>query len=199
MMTLAKATELTEEEARAYLESLRWPTGPICPFCKSEGAKKLMGKSTRPGVYKCKTKGCRKQFTVTVGTIFEDSHIPVRKWVLAFHLICGAKKGISACQLQRHLGLGSYKSAWHMAHRIRYAMSQEPLKSKLRGKVEVDETYIGGKSKGQVGRPSPIKKTPVVALVQRGGRAYAVPVERCGSRELKSLILKALLPTVWVI
>src|SRR5437870_2039582 len=102
--TLATLSELTEEKARDYLEKIRWPDGAACPRCGDTAVTKLQGKSTRPGVYKCK--GCRKPFTVTVGTIFEDSHIELRKWVLAFHLVCSSKKGISALQLQRNLGLG---------------------------------------------------------------------------------------------
>jgi hypothetical protein len=100
---------------------------------------------TRQGLYKCKA--CRKQFTVTVGTVFEDSHIPMNKWLQAIYLLCSSKKGISAHQLHRMLGV-TYKSAWFMAHRLRYAMTQTPLVEKLQGIVEVDETYIGGRKKG---------------------------------------------------
>src|SRR2546423_9375323 len=137
----------TEDDARAFLESLRWPGGPFCPRCGDTKAYKLNPKPTstrgvRKGVYKCG--GCRKQYTVTVGTIFEDSHIPLSKWLLAIHLMCASKKGISAHQLHRMLEL-SYKSAWFMCHRIRYAMEQEPLRGKLSGIVEADETFIGGK------------------------------------------------------
>src|SRR6202035_6097700 len=96
----------------------------------------------RKGVWKCG--GCRQQFTVTVGTIFADSHIPLSKWLLAYHLLCASKKGMSAHQLHRMLKV-TYRSAWFMAHRIRYTMTQEPLSSKLSGVIEVDETYVGGK------------------------------------------------------
>jgi transposase-like protein len=139
-----------EDKARDFLEKKRWPDGPICPHCGVEGeAYKLEPREgakthARKGVYKCA--GCREQFSVTVGTIFEDSHIPLNKWLLAFHLMCASKKGMSAHQLHRILGV-TYKSAWFMAHRIRYAMSQEPLSSKLTGIVEVDECFIGGKVK----------------------------------------------------
>src|SRR6266852_829861 len=137
------------EKARQFFEKQRWPEGPICPHCgeldnayplEPKASKK--GKHVRKGVWKCA--GCREQFTVTVGTIFADSHIPLNKWLLAYHLLCASKKGMSAHQLHRMLKV-TYKSAWFMAHRIRYAMSQEPLASKLSGIVEVDETYIGGK------------------------------------------------------
>ena len=140
----------TEEEARAYLEGLRWPKGPVCPHCDSTEAYKLTPKPTskrpaRAGLYKCKA--CRKQFTVTVGTIFEGSHIPLSKWLITIHLMCASKKGISAHQIHRMIGV-TYKSAWFMCHRIRYAMTQDPLRSKLSGTVEVDETYVGGKKRG---------------------------------------------------
>ena len=114
------------ETARAFLESQRWPDGVVCPLCGLVGeAYKLKPKAesrtpVRPGVWKCA--GCRKQFTVTVGTIFEDSHIPLNTWLMAIHLICSSKKGMSAHQLHRMLGI-TYKSAWFMAHRLRYALS----------------------------------------------------------------------------
>ena len=174
---LIELAGMSDDDARAYLERIRWPHGPVCPRCGGSEATKLQGKSTRPGVYKCRTKGCRKPFTVTVGTIFEGSHVPLRKWLLAFHLVCSSKKGVSALQLKRNLGLGSYKTAWHMAHRIRYAMQQEPLAGMLRGIVEIDETYVGGKPRRGTG-PHPTgratKKAPVIALVQRGGEARAM-------------------------
>src|SRR5688572_23837526 len=108
-----------EKAAREFLEGLRWPDGPVCPHCNATGAYKLTAKPgskkpVRPGVYKCAE--CREQFTVTVGTIFEDSHIALNKWLLAIHLLCASKKGMSAHQLHRMLGL-TYKTAWFMAHR----------------------------------------------------------------------------------
>jgi transposase-like protein len=135
---------------------------------------------------------CGEQFTVTVGTIFEDSHIPLRKWLMAFALLCSAKKGISALQLQRELEFGSYRTAWHMAHRIRHAMSREPLAGLLKGTVEVDESYVGGKprpgldEKAKRGRGT--KKTPVVALVERNGRVRAHKVDRVDAATLKAAI-----------
>lgn len=119
-----------EDKARELVEKLRWKDGVVCPHCKSkEGAYKIEakasgGRKARKGLYKCS--GCRKQFTVTVGTIFESSRIPLNKWLLAIHLVCFSKEGMSAHQLHRMLGI-SYKSAWFMAHRIRFAMTQEPL------------------------------------------------------------------------
>jgi len=107
-----------EEKAREYLEALRWPNGPVCPHCGNEGGWKLEGKSTRPGLYKCVAYPCREQFTVTVGTVFERSKIPLTKWLMAVHLMCASKKGISSHQLHRMLGV-TYKTAWFMSHRLR--------------------------------------------------------------------------------
>src|SRR6267154_4687960 len=151
-----------EDKAREYLEAMRWPEGPICPHCGLIGeaykiapkepdleALKLTRKryrKPRKGLWKCA--GCKKQFTVTVKTIFEDSHIPLHKWLLAIHLLCSSKKGMSAHQLMRMLDIRQYKSAWFMAHRIRYAMTGE-LPEKMNGIVEADETYIGGKAKNK--------------------------------------------------
>lgn len=108
----------------------------------------LSGDSHRPGLYKCAE--CRKQFTVTVGTVMHRTKIGLDKWVLAFHLMFSSEKGVSARQLQRNLDLGSYRTAWHMAHRIRAAIKEEPMASMLKGDVEVDETYVGGKSRKRV-------------------------------------------------
>jgi transposase-like protein len=173
------------EAARGFLESQRWPDGVVCPFCGLIGeAYRLKPKdnskaSVRPGVWKCG--GCRKQFTVTVGTIFEDSHIGLNTWLMAIHLMCASKKGISAHQIHRMLGV-TYKSAWFMCHRIRYALAQKSLF--MTGTVEIDETYIGGRTKGkkrklqpgeqQPDNLSPVhNKAPVVALVQRGGNVQS--------------------------
>ena len=181
-----------EDAARALLEKMRWPNGPACPKCGGADPYKLTpkpGSKTRKGLWKCRA--CRKQFTVTVGTIFEDSHIPISKWLLAIHLLCASKKGMSAHQLHRMLGV-TYKSAWFMAHRFRYAMSQEPLASKLSGIVEVDETYVGGtrKHRPQGGKPAPgdPQKTAAMALVERNGRARAFPMERVTSRNAQDAI-----------
>jgi transposase-like protein len=183
-----------EDAARELLERMRWPDGPSCPTCgKKETVYRMqrLASSTKPGrkgLLRCRK--CNKQFTVTVGTVFEDSHIPITTWIQALYLLCGAsKKGMSAHQLHRMLGI-TYKSAWFMAHRLRYAMTQEPLASKLTGTVEADETYIGGKRKntprGRAGKES--HKTPVVALVERGGRLRAMPVERVTADNLDSVL-----------
>jgi transposase-like protein len=112
-----------ENKARVHLEKLQWPNGPVCPHCGNsdqDRITKLQGKSTRPGVFKCKE--CRKPFSVTVGTLMERSHIPLTKWLAAMHLMVASKKGMSALQLQRMLDLKSYESAWFLCHRLREAM-----------------------------------------------------------------------------
>lgn len=182
------------DEARAFLEAQRWPDGTICPHCGLLGqsykltAKEGSKTAVRPGVWKCA--GCRKQFTVTVGTIFEDSHIPLHKWLMAIHLLVASKKGMSSHQMHRMLGV-TYKSAWFMTHRIREAMKQEPLRSKLQGTVEVDETFVGGKRRhaGGVGRPGVgSHKTPVVSLVQRGGNVRSFTVPTVSAKNLKAIM-----------
>lgn len=181
-----------EDAARELLESMRWGTnGAACPHCGGDRPYKLTpkaGSKTRKGLYKCRA--CRKQFTVTVGTVMEDSHIPISKWLLAIHLLASSKKGFSAHQLHRNLGI-SYKAAWFMAHRLRHAMAQESF-DKLRGVVEVDEAYVGGKRKSGIGRRPAHggRKLAVVALVERNGRARAFPVERVDSKTLHAAIAK---------
>lgn len=184
--------DLTEDQARTYLESLLWPFGPVCPHCGSADAYKMQGSTCRDGL--CRCRACDKQFTVTIGTIFEDSHIPLRKWVRAFHLMCSSKKGISALQLQRNLGLGSYRTAWHLAHRIRLAMKCEPFAELLKGIVEVDETYVGGKPRPGDGKTHKkgrgTSKTPVMVLVERGGKARSKPVANVTFQTLKGEMVK---------
>jgi transposase-like protein len=124
---------LTEDEARTILENIRWPNGIACVHCGSTNIVRINGKSekVRDGLLRCKD--CRKQFTVTVGTIMHRSHITLRQWVQAFYSICSHKKGVSALQLQRNLGIHSYRPAWHLAHRIRAAMSKKPSANTLKG------------------------------------------------------------------
>jgi len=150
-MDLTNPIYTDKHKAREHLESLLWPDGPFCPHCgnaTSDRITKLNGKSTRPGVYKCNE--CEKPFSVTVGTVYERSHVPLHKWLLATHLMVSSKKGMSAHQLHRMLDV-TYKTAWFMAHRIREAMrpaTRGPLGGE--GKtVEADETYIGGKEKNK--------------------------------------------------
>ena len=121
MAALLELARLSENEARAMIEDIRWPNGPECPHCASKNAVRLYGEATRPGVLKCRD--CRRQFTVTVHTIMHRSKTPLSKWLMAFHLMYSSSKDVSALQLQRDLGLEGYQTARHMAHRIRYAMN----------------------------------------------------------------------------
>src|SRR3989442_7281420 len=173
-----------EVTAREMLERLRWPNGPVCPHCTAIKFYRVNGKTKRK-VLKCAT--CRKQYTVTVGTIFEDSHIPLTTWFQAIQFLCSSKKGISAHQLHRMLGI-TYKSAWFLAHRIRHAMTNPIYTDKLTGTVEADETYIGGKRTGQGVKAGRDNKIPVVSLLQRGGlvRSFALP--RITGGNLKQII-----------
>jgi transposase-like protein len=175
-----------EDAARAHFERIRWPEGRTCPHCGTvDNSTLLKGKSTRPGLYKCRD--CRKPFTATMGTIYERSHIPLHKWLLATHLMVSSKKGISAMQLHRNLGFGSYRTAWFMAHRIREAMKAEPSKMLggpgSSGIVEADETFWGAQADEEgIKYPKGIKrgfsdKMKIVSLVERDGekRSFHVP------------------------
>jgi transposase-like protein len=195
-----------EDKARELIEKMRWPNGPVCPKCGETGAYKLTpkeGSTTRKGLYKCKA--CRKLFTVTVGTIFERSHIPLNQWLHAIHLMCSSKKGVSAHQLHRTLGI-KYQSAWFLAHRIRYALAQEPLTSLLSGIVEVDETYIGGKAKNmhasvraeKIQGRGPVGKAPVVTLVQRDGRVKSMYMQDVTGENLKAAMKDCIVPTAQI-
>lgn len=202
-MNLSQASKMTEEQAREYIESILWPDGiPVCPHCGNRGAWKMRGKSVRAGLWKCSNKKCRKPFTVTKGTVMESSHISLRDWVIAFHLMCSSKKGISAKQLQRNLGLGSYESAWFLEHRIRHSMEENPLSGLLTGKVEVDETYVGGKPRKGTGPHKPgrgTKKSPVMVLVERDGIAHTARVDRVNAKELKGAIRTHVRPDAKII
>ena len=192
----------SEDEAIALLERLRWPNGATCPHCGGADPYRLTSRteSKRParrGLWKCRA--CRKQFTVKVGTVFEQSHLPVSKWLMALHLLCSSKKGMSAHQFHRMLGV-TYRAAWFMAHRLRHAMADTEW-FPMSGTIEVDETYVGGKRRAGsrkdgrtllTGRPGPSDaiKTPVMALVERKGRARAFPVERVDGKTLQDAIRK---------
>ncbi len=201
------------DAARAHLEKLLWPEGPVCPHCGTcDEATLMKGKAHRAGLYNCRA--CDEQFTVTIGTIFEDSKIPLYKWVLGMHLMAASKKGVSALQLQRMLGLGSYRTAWFMAMRIREALRMDPMergKGQMGGPgkvVEADETYFGnvanpsnvrkdGKpfraddpksgSKGRGGR-GPANKRVVVALVERGGEARVFHVGNADKETVAKIV-----------
>lgn len=201
---LLKLTDgtLTEADARTMLERIRWPHGPHCPLPNCGGAEayrvETKGKTTYNAdgtikrhvgprhLFKCKA--CRRQFTVTKGTIFEDSKIPLRVWIMVMYRMCSSKRGVSAHQIHREFGL-AYDSAWFMVHRIRWAMTDKAT-TPLTGTIEADETYVGGKLRGHIERRRATmtqaervragleKKTPVFGMLERGGRvrAAAIPV-----------------------
>jgi transposase-like protein len=178
-----------EHKAREWLEGHLWPNGPICPRCGTvENATAIDG---RPGLYQCNAGECRTQFTVTVGTVFERSHIPLTKWLMASFLICSSKKGISAHQMHRMLDL-SYKSAWFMMHRLREAMRPAKYPRPLGGleaTVEVDETFVGGKLGNRKSRKVKPKRC-VVALVERGGDVRSFQIRKVNSHHMNALLDK---------
>ena len=173
-----------KKKAREWLETLLWANGRSCGYCGVVGESSPM--NTRPGYYQCKA--CRKQFTVMVGTVFERSHIPLNKWLMAAFLLCASKKGISAHQMHRMLGI-TYKSAWFMMHRLREAMKPNnavPFGSGG-GAVEVDETYIGKKPGHKVRRGGD-HKFSVVALVERDGRARSFYMPKLGGQDMRDVL-----------
>jgi transposase-like protein len=176
-----------EAKAREFLESVRWPNGPICPHCGAfENIHKLEGKASRPGLYQCNA--CHGQFSVTVGTVFERSKIKLNVWLLATHLLTSSKKGMSAHQLHRSLGV-TYKTAWFMAHRIREAMRSGSL-APMGGAgnvVEADETYIGRKE-GRKKMAGKGHKRTVLGLVERGGQARTFHVERTNIENIVPIV-----------
>jgi transposase-like protein len=192
-MTNFQEPRFTDEAAaREHLERLRWPDGQVCPRCGGMSkVTKCEGEAYRAGLYNCAD--CRRQFTVTVGTVYERSKIPLHKWVLATYLLCSSKKGMSAHQLHRMLDL-PYKTAWFMAHRIRASMI-DTSKGGIGGEgkvVEADETYLGDKDvvtkrtkRGKAGLGS---KRAIVALVERGGKAKTFHIQRADSETVKQLL-----------
>ncbi len=176
-----------ETKAREWLEAQIWPDGPVCPHCGSWEPTALNGKAHRPGLYQCND--CRQQFTVTVGTLFERSKIPLSKWLMATYLLSASKKGMSTRQLSRMLGV-SVKSSWFMMHRIREAM-RESKPGALGGSnkvVEADETWMGGKAKNRAFK-EPRPKEPVVALVERDGSVRSFHVEAVNARTLRPILV----------
>lgn len=162
---------LTEDDAIEFLEQMRWPDGIRCPTCGNDKVSKITRKTTsknkRTRIYQCLEKTCKQQFSATSGTIYGDSHLPLTTWFKAIALVIDAKKGMSAAQLQRHMGIKSYKTAWYLCHRIRKAMEQdgEPLS----GTVEIDETYVGGKIRGKGQKAGMKNKLVVMGAIERGG------------------------------
>lgn len=198
-------TDMTAEHfknadaARVYLEKIRWPDGPNCAHCGHAKSYPLVSEKVRAGLYKCAK--CRKQFSVTVGTLFEGSHVPLHKWLLAVHYLSASKKGISSHQLHRMLGV-TYKTAWFMAHRIREAMADPVFIGELGGiggVIEVDETYVGPDAKkmnkvqrekyaGMALQGHGPHKQKVVALVERGGRVRSFHVDSVCSVTLRAIL-----------
>ena len=195
-----------EDAARAHLESIRWPNGPYCPHCGNadeDEITKLNGESHRKGLHVCNE--CREHFTVTVGSVMERSHIPLHKWVLGFHLMASSKKGVSAHQLMRQLGLGSYRTAWFMAHRIREAMVEDtPANDPMGGEgkiIEADETYYGKLETPRIrnkyrspptksGKSGGAQKRAIFGLVERGGKIKTFHIHRATAQEVRDIMVR---------
>jgi transposase-like protein len=176
-----------ETKAIAHMESDRWPEGAYCPHCGSFNVHKMAGQ-TQAGMFLCND--CRDKFTVRTGTVFERSHIPLHKWLLATHLIAASKKGMSALQLSRMLGI-TYKSAWFMCHRVREAMAPV-MPAPIGGKnkvVESDETVIGGKAKNRAYAKKEPKKHAVMTLVERDGESRSFHIPNVKAKTLREKIV----------
>ncbi|MEP3889419.1 MAG: IS1595 family transposase [Hellea sp.] len=202
-----------KEAARLHLEATRWPEGAVCPHCKSKNVRELNGKSHRAGLRQCNEKECRQQFTVTVGTVFERSKVPLNKWLLTTHLMTASKKGMSAHQIHRMIGV-TYKTAWFMCHRIREAMTDNnppPLGGKDKV-IEADETYIGNKVSVKEnqkqkhyftdpvtgekkvyrvgGKRGASNKYTVVSLVERGGSVRSFHVDKANQNNIREILVR---------
>lgn len=176
-----------EAKAAAHLEANRWPNGVACPHCGSDRVRRMEGK-TQAGMFLCND--CRDKFTVRTGSVMERSHVPLQKWLLATHIMAASKKGMSAMQMSRMIGV-TYKTAWFLCHRIREAMDGADYGVPLGGPdtvVEADETYVSGKAKYRAFR-KPADKKPVVALVERDGNVRSFHVANVTAKELRGLIV----------
>jgi hypothetical protein len=205
----------TDEECLKYVEQMRWPDGVVrCPVCGTDQISRITRKAStvtrnkgtdkerthkqRTGLFQCLEPTCKQQFSATSGTIFNDSHLPLHKWFMALAIVVDAKKSISANQLKQHLGIGSYRTAWYMAHRIRKAMVEENP-SPLTGFVELDETYIGGKSirrgkKAQ--KPRNEKFDMVLGMRERKGRVRYVHIPDGKKDTIRKAVEKHISPRV---
>ena len=192
MSVLSRSYFHDEKAAFEHLETVLWPVAPTCPHCGSISAKHYDLGKTRVGLRKCAEKGCRKQFTCKVGTVFEQAHIPLNKCLLALYLMCASKKGMSAHQLHRTLEI-SYKAAWFLCHRIREAMRDDAALSTIMGGpdsvIEADAPYIGGKAKNRAAR-EPAKKKAVLSLVERDGKVRSFHVANVTAEAVRPLIAK---------
>lgn len=190
MCDLTNPAFTNEETARKFLEISRWPNGPICPFCgQTETVQPLNGDSMGPGWYYCAE--CQDKFTVRVGTLYERSHIPLHKWLLATHLVVSSKKGMSALQLSRLLGV-TYKSAWFMCHRIREGMTPKkhgPIGGSNKV-IESDETLIGGKTKNRAYAKKEPKKHSVLTLVDRDGDSHSFHIANVKAKTLRDVMVR---------
>jgi transposase-like protein len=188
MSNLSRPEFHDEEAARVWLEAELWPHGAVCPHCKEVNkATKLQGKAHRAGVYQCNA--CREQFSVTVGTLYERSHIPLHTWLAVTHLMMASKKGMSALQISRMIGR-PYKTVWFMCHRIRESVKASPDLAPMGGEgkvVEADETYVGGKAKNRAFR-EPAPKQAVFTLIERDGHALSFHVATVNSKTLRPII-----------
>ncbi|MBI4236663.1 MAG: IS1595 family transposase, partial [Chloroflexi bacterium] len=205
-ISFTQVMEWTDAECRAYLEAKRWPDGPVCPKCGAKEpytvTRKSASKNLVRSFYRCRE--CKRQFTATIGTIFEDSHIPLSLWFKAIYLMCASKKGVSAHQIHRELEI-TYKSAWFMCHRIREAMREKDLPL-LSGTIEADETYVGGRQRGhpverervqdeikmglKAKDPHPrMEKAVVFGMLERDGKVRTMHVGETSSRTLRPILV----------
>lgn len=180
-MTLVDVVNLfdTDDRCRELLVRLRWPNGAECPRCKMPAVELATAKQ----LFYCKD--CDYQFSVTTGTVFNDSHLALQKWFLATLLLCEAKKGMSAMQIKRTLGV-SYKTAWYLCHRIRFSMTE--VHKMLDGTIEIDETYIGGKQKGKGVAHGKQQKQPVIGIIQRDGALKFIHVKNADSKAIREVM-----------
>ncbi|WP_027055703.1 IS1595 family transposase [Mesorhizobium erdmanii] len=188
MTSLSEERFHNEDAAREHIEASRWSNGVSCPLCGGVSVHRMEGK-TQAGMFLCNE--CRGKFTCRTGTVMERSHIPLHKWLLAIHLMASSKKGISAHQLMRNLGIGSYRTAWFLAHRIREAMREGVPAGGLGGAnkvVEADEAYVGGKAKNRAHR-EPAPKKAVLSLVERDGRVASFHVANVTADTVRPIIV----------